>query len=70
MDFERSNASIDEAPEIRFGNMILSILPGIEVHAQFTRQNMHLLRFFDVVPRRDELFDQITGVNGSAPNLL
>uniref|UniRef100_A0A915EBX7 NR LBD domain-containing protein n=1 Tax=Ditylenchus dipsaci TaxID=166011 RepID=A0A915EBX7_9BILA len=47
-------------PEIRLGNLIL-LMAGIKIHAQKSRENMHLLKIFDVLPR-DELFDDVTGI--------
>jgi hypothetical protein len=70
MEFERKNASsssadnLEELPEVRMGNLILGLVSGIEIHAQRTKQNMHMLEIFDLVPRRDKLFGQITGIKG------
>jgi hypothetical protein len=49
--------------ELRLANVIL-VMSGIKVHAQKTRENMQMLKFFDIIPR-DRLFDEICGLNGN-----
>lgn len=34
----------------------------VQIHSQRSRENMHLLKIFDVCPR-DELFDEVVGIS-------
>lgn len=46
--------------EVRLANIIL-LISSIKVHAQKTKENMHLMKIFDIIPR-DKLFDEICGI--------
>ncbi|KAI1716613.1 zinc finger, c4 type (two domains) domain-containing protein [Ditylenchus destructor] len=64
MNYYESDDSIDY-PEVRLGQLIL-LMAGVKVHAQKSRENMHLLKIFDVVAT-DELFDDVVGIAPSSP---
>ncbi|KAI1714459.1 zinc finger, c4 type (two domains) domain-containing protein [Ditylenchus destructor] len=64
MNYYEGDDSIDY-PEVRLGQLIL-LMAGVKVHAQKSRENMHLLKIFDVVAT-DELFDDVVGIAPSSP---
>uniref|UniRef100_A0AC34PV10 Uncharacterized protein n=1 Tax=Panagrolaimus sp. JU765 TaxID=591449 RepID=A0AC34PV10_9BILA len=45
---------------LRLANVIL-VISSVRIHAQRTRENMHMLKIFDIIPR-DQLFDEICGL--------
>ena len=47
-------------PELRIAHVIL-ITSSIKVHAHKTRENMQMMKIFDIIPR-DRLFDEICGL--------
>ncbi|KAK0400195.1 hypothetical protein QR680_003398 [Steinernema hermaphroditum] len=57
--YENEDVNVDD-PETRLGNIIL-LISGVKLHALKTRENMQLLKIFDLVPR-DKLFDEIVGI--------
>ncbi|KAI6216969.1 Nuclear Hormone Receptor family [Aphelenchoides fujianensis] len=50
-----------EEPEVRLGNLII-LLQGVKIHAIKSKENMELLRIFEIAPL-DNLFEEIVGIS-------
>uniref|UniRef100_A0A1I7YBW8 Nuclear Hormone Receptor family n=1 Tax=Steinernema glaseri TaxID=37863 RepID=A0A1I7YBW8_9BILA len=57
--YENEDVNVDD-PETRLGNIIL-LISGVKLHALKTKENMQMLKIFDLVPR-DKVFDEIVGI--------
>ncbi|KAI6200794.1 Nuclear Hormone Receptor family [Aphelenchoides besseyi] len=59
LDYYRVEQVVE--PEIRLGNLII-LLQGVKVHAFKSKENMELLRIFQIAPFLDNLFEEIVGI--------